>query len=113
MKSCSAVGEENLLVAVLAAGPELRQMCAGVDLDRRQQSTQDCSWYQRKPVSAGPASRPAPLIGANTEPLNTQQRPENVNQVANNNNNNNYNRNNNAGPSRQNEYREPHQSYMV
>ena len=34
MKSCSAVGEENLLVAVLAAGPELRQRCAGVDLDR-------------------------------------------------------------------------------
>ena len=41
-------------------------------------------------------------------------RPENVNQVANvaNTNNNNTN-NNNAGLSQQNEYREPHQSYMV
>ena len=70
-------------------------------------TTRNCSWYQRKPEKAGPASRPAPLTGANTEPLNTQQRPENVNQVANNNNNNN------AGPSRRNEYREPHQSYMI
>ena len=73
-------------------------------------TTRNWSWYQRKPASVGPVSRPAPLTGANTQPLNTQQRPvddqrrpENINQVANNNNNNNNNNpnnNNNAGPSR-------------
>ena len=77
-------------------------------------TTWNCSWYQRKPAGVGPVSRPAPLVGANTQPLNTQQRPaddrrrpENVNQVANGANKNN------AGPSRQNDYREHHQSYMV
>ena len=68
-------------------------------------------------ANTGPATRPAPLSGVNVTPVNTQARladnparPENVNQVADMAINPN---NNNAGPSRQNQYREPHQSYMV
>ena len=77
----------------------------------------NCSWYQRKPESAGPTSRPTPLTGVNTVPLRVRTpprpaddrvRPEDVNQVANvantnNPNNNDINNpnsnNNNAGPS--------------
>ena len=42
-----------------------------------------------------------------------RRRPENVKQVANGANNNPNTNNNNTGPSRQNDYREHHQSFMV
>ena len=101
-------------------------------------STRQCSWYQwilRDSPADNPylspllraaprtAPRAAPLTGVNTVPVrvrtpprdtDNRRRPENVNQVASRANNNNPNTNNNdAGPSRQNDYREHHQSYMV
>ena len=80
-------------------------------------TTRNCSWYQHKPESAGPVTRPAPVTGANAipvitpaRPVDNRARPQDVNQVADLANTNN---NPNAGPSQQNQYREPHQSYMV
>ena len=88
--------------------------------------TRQCSWNQRvaREGSNGappprypprPTAPPAQLTGVNAEAVRAPQRmkppgtwAENVNQVVNGTNNNN-----NADPSRQNEFREHHQSYMV
>ena len=82
-----------------------------------QHTNRDCSRNRRPRENTGPATRPAPVTGANAIPVNTparpvdnRVRPQDVNQVADMANTNN---NPNAGPSRQNQYREPHQSYMV